>query len=165
MASTPARHHPYPNCSRRRLVHLLACVVPPVASAALVSLPRVPVRAIAHRLSVLCKESALGKSYLTPIFYHAPARSSYYDSTRAKFENLIRSDYHWTIMPPQDQAPVKDADLEQMPMNLKEGYHYVVNHGEGLTAVDFGSHVSLAEKEGAGMAERRSDTGHAQQKE
>ncbi|RRT63626.1 hypothetical protein B296_00017036 [Ensete ventricosum] len=40
-------------------------------------------------------------------------------------------------MPPQDQAPVKDADLEQGPMNLKEGDRYVVNHGEGLTVVDF----------------------------
>ncbi|RRT47126.1 hypothetical protein B296_00030717 [Ensete ventricosum] len=33
-------------------------------------------------------------------------------------------------MPPQDQAPVKDADLEPMLMNLKEGDCYVVNHGE-----------------------------------
>ncbi|RRT51930.1 hypothetical protein B296_00047702 [Ensete ventricosum] len=31
-----------------------------------------------------------------------------------------------------------------------------------MTIVEFGGHVSLAEKEGAGMAERRSDTGHAQ---
>ncbi|RWW46099.1 hypothetical protein BHE74_00047995 [Ensete ventricosum] len=147
MASTPARHLPYPNCSRRRLLHLLACVVPPVASAALVSLPR------------------LGKSYMNPIFYHASARSSYYDSTIAKFENPIRSNYHQTIMPPQDQALVKDANLEQMPMNLKEGGRYVVNHGEGLAAVNFSGHVSLVEKEGAGMAERRSDMGHAQQKE
>ncbi|RRT36450.1 hypothetical protein B296_00030050 [Ensete ventricosum] len=52
-----------------------------------------------------------------------------------------------------------------MPMNLKEGDDYVVNHGEGMTVVDFGGHVSLAEKEGAGIAERRSGTGHAQQKE
>ncbi|RZS00965.1 hypothetical protein BHM03_00030756 [Ensete ventricosum] len=49
-----------------------------------------------------------------------------------------------------------------MPMNLKERDRYVVNHGEGLTAVDFDDHVSLVEKEGAGMAERRSDTGHTQ---
>ncbi|RWW62933.1 hypothetical protein BHE74_00029912 [Ensete ventricosum] len=33
-----------------------------------------------------------------------------------------------------------------MSMNLKEGDRYVINHGEGLTAVDFGSNVSLAEK-------------------
>ncbi|RWV93817.1 hypothetical protein GW17_00043697 [Ensete ventricosum] len=52
-----------------------------------------------------------------------------------------------------------------MPMNLKEGDRYVVNHGEGLTAVDFSDHVSLAEKEGAGMTVRRFGTGHAQQKE
>ncbi|RRT51184.1 hypothetical protein B296_00044861 [Ensete ventricosum] len=58
-------------------------------------------------------------------------------------------------MPPQDQTPVKDADLEQMQMNMKEGDRYVVNHGEGLTIVDFGGHVSLVEKEGAGIAERR----------
>ncbi|RWW67459.1 hypothetical protein BHE74_00025101 [Ensete ventricosum] len=51
-----------------------------------------------------------------------------------------------------------------MVMNLKEGDRYVVNHDEGLTAVDFGGHVSLVEKEGAGMAERRSGTGQAQQK-
>ncbi|RWW30111.1 hypothetical protein BHE74_00021574 [Ensete ventricosum] len=68
-------------------------------------------------------------------------------------------------MPPQDQAPVKDTDLKQMPMNSKEGDRYVVNYGEGLKTVDFGGHVSLAEKEGVGMAERRSDTRHAQQKE
>ncbi|RWW06197.1 hypothetical protein GW17_00030490 [Ensete ventricosum] len=58
-------------------------------------------------------------------------------------------------MPPQDQAPMKDTDLEQMLMNLKEGDRYVVNHDEGLTVVDFDDHVSLAEKEGAGMAKRR----------
>ncbi|RWW61445.1 hypothetical protein BHE74_00031506 [Ensete ventricosum] len=39
-----------------------------------------------------------------------------------------------------------------VPMNLKEGDRYVVNHGEGLTAVDFSGHVSLVEKESAGMA-------------
>ncbi|RWV95232.1 hypothetical protein GW17_00042153 [Ensete ventricosum] len=49
-----------------------------------------------------------------------------------------------------------------MPINLKEGDRYVVNYGEGLTAVDFGGHVSLAEKEGVGMVERRSGTGHAE---
>ncbi|RWV82804.1 hypothetical protein GW17_00055661 [Ensete ventricosum] len=32
-----------------------------------------------------------------------------------------------------------------------KGGRSVVNRGEGLTAIDFGSHVSLAEKEGAGM--------------
>ncbi|RWW00724.1 hypothetical protein GW17_00036297 [Ensete ventricosum] len=49
-------------------------------------------------------------------------------------------------MPPQDQAPVKDADLEPMPMNLKERDRYVVNHDEGLTVVDFDGYVILAEK-------------------
>ncbi|RRT49948.1 hypothetical protein B296_00050512 [Ensete ventricosum] len=49
-------------------------------------------------------------------------------------------------MPSQDQAPVKDADLEPMPMNLKEGDSYVVNHGEDLMAVDFDGYVSLAKK-------------------
>ncbi|RWW09877.1 hypothetical protein GW17_00026613 [Ensete ventricosum] len=49
---------------------------------------------------------------------------------------------------------MNEADLEPMSRNLKEGDHYVVNHGEGLTIVDFGGHVSLAEKEGAGMAGR-----------
>ncbi|RWV78569.1 hypothetical protein GW17_00060437 [Ensete ventricosum] len=58
--------------------------------------------------------------------------------------------------------PVKDADLEQMPTNLKEGDRYVVNHDEGLTAIDFDGHVSLVEKESASMAERRFGTGHAQ---
>ncbi|RRT70637.1 hypothetical protein B296_00020778 [Ensete ventricosum] len=51
-----------------------------------------------------------------------------------------------TIMPPQDQALVKDADLEPMPMNLKEEDRYVVNHDEGLTVVDFGGYVILDEK-------------------
>ncbi|RWW59943.1 hypothetical protein BHE74_00033095 [Ensete ventricosum] len=46
-------------------------------------------------------------------------------------------------MPPQDQAPVKDADLEHMPMNLKEGDRYVVNHGEDMTVVDFGGHSAV----------------------
>ncbi|RRT57054.1 hypothetical protein B296_00033821 [Ensete ventricosum] len=64
-------------------------------------------------------------------------------------------------MPPQDQAPVKDADLEQMSMNRKEGDRYVVNHDEGLTTVDFDGHVSLAKKDGADMAKRMSDTRHA----
>ncbi|RWV98015.1 hypothetical protein GW17_00039165 [Ensete ventricosum] len=59
-----------------------------------------------------------------------------------------------TIMPPQDQTPVKNADLELMPMNLKEEDCYVVNHVENLMVVDFDDYVSLAEKEDAGMAER-----------
>ncbi|RRT55382.1 hypothetical protein B296_00024400 [Ensete ventricosum] len=42
-----------------------------------------------------------------------------------------------------------------MPMNLKEGDRYVVNHGEDPTTVDFGDYVSLAEKEDADMAGRR----------
>ncbi|RWV80885.1 hypothetical protein GW17_00057767, partial [Ensete ventricosum] len=59
-----------------------------------------------------------------------------------------------TIMPPQDQAPVKNVDLELMSMNLKEEDRYVINHGEDLTAVDFGSYVSLIEKEDIGMTRR-----------
>ncbi|RZS03637.1 hypothetical protein BHM03_00033833 [Ensete ventricosum] len=39
---------------------------------------------------------------------------------------------------------------------------YVINCGEGLTTVDFDGHVSLAEKKGTCMAERRSGTGHEQ---
>ncbi|RZS04076.1 hypothetical protein BHM03_00034355 [Ensete ventricosum] len=58
----------------------------------------------------------------------------------------------------KEQTILLEPNFEQMPMNLKEGDCYVVNHSEGLTAVDFGDHVSLAEKEGAGMAERRSGT-------
>ncbi|RRT53215.1 hypothetical protein B296_00008334 [Ensete ventricosum] len=53
-------------------------------------------------------------------------------------------------MPPQDQTPMKEADLEPMSRNLKEGDHYIVHHGEGLTSVDFDDHVNLAEKDGAG---------------
>ncbi|RWV90444.1 hypothetical protein GW17_00047354 [Ensete ventricosum] len=49
-------------------------------------------------------------------------------------------------MPPQDQAPVKDADLELMPMNRKEGDRYVGNHSEGLMAIDFDNYVSLVAK-------------------
>ncbi|RRT83010.1 hypothetical protein B296_00018119 [Ensete ventricosum] len=41
-----------------------------------------------------------------------------------------------------------------MTMNLKEVDCYVVNHGEGLMAVDFNDHISLAEKESAGMIGR-----------
>ncbi|RZR90927.1 hypothetical protein BHM03_00018925, partial [Ensete ventricosum] len=54
--SNKQRHLPYPICSRRRLLHLLAGAIPPAASVALFSLSRVPVRATAHRLSVLCRE-------------------------------------------------------------------------------------------------------------
>ncbi|RRT77728.1 hypothetical protein B296_00008256 [Ensete ventricosum] len=57
-------------------------------------------------------------------------------------------------MPPQDRAPVQDANLEPMSMNLKEGSHSVVNRGESLTTIDFSGDVNLAEKEGAGMAGR-----------
>ncbi|RWW42817.1 hypothetical protein BHE74_00051589 [Ensete ventricosum] len=32
---------------------------------------------------------------------------------------------------------MKDANLEQRPMNLKEGDRYIVNHDEGLTTIDF----------------------------
>ncbi|RWV92148.1 hypothetical protein BHE74_00044833 [Ensete ventricosum] len=68
-----------------------------------------------------------------------------------------------TIMPPQDQAPVKDVDLEAMLMNLKEGHRCIVIRGEDLTEVDFGGDVSLAEKEGASMAGSWRDTEQAQQ--
>ncbi|RRT63863.1 hypothetical protein B296_00028537 [Ensete ventricosum] len=50
-------------------------------------------------------------------------------------------------MPSQDQAHVKNVDLEIMSINLKEGGSCVVNRGEDLTAVDFDSDVNLAEKE------------------
>ncbi|RWW16143.1 hypothetical protein GW17_00019986 [Ensete ventricosum] len=45
------------------------------------------------------------------------------------------------------------ADLKSMSRNLQERDRYVVNHGEGLTTIDFDCHVSLAE-EGVGMAGR-----------
>ncbi|RRT45103.1 hypothetical protein B296_00034511 [Ensete ventricosum] len=40
-----------------------------------------------------------------------------------------------------------------MPMNIKEGDRYVINHGEDSTTVDFGGYVSLGEKD-AGMVGR-----------
>ncbi|RWV83833.1 hypothetical protein BHE74_00018660 [Ensete ventricosum] len=40
-------------------------------------------------------------------------------------------------MLPQYQALVKDVDLELKPINLKEGDCYVINHGEGLMAINF----------------------------
>ncbi|RWW53159.1 hypothetical protein BHE74_00040373 [Ensete ventricosum] len=49
----------------RWLLHLLACAVRLVASTALVSLPRVPVRATAHCLSVLCREGAISSFSLS----------------------------------------------------------------------------------------------------
>ncbi|RWV86216.1 hypothetical protein GW17_00051912 [Ensete ventricosum] len=57
-------------------------------------------------------------------------------------------------MPSQDQAPMEDADLESMLVNLKEGDRYIVNHNEDLMAIDFSGYVSLAEKEDVGMARR-----------
>ncbi|RWW68976.1 hypothetical protein BHE74_00023462 [Ensete ventricosum] len=45
-----------------------------------------------------------------------------------------------------------------------KGGRSVVNRGEGLTAIDFGGHVSLAEKEGAGMARKGEDAGDAKRK-
>ncbi|RWW41610.1 hypothetical protein BHE74_00052891 [Ensete ventricosum] len=81
-----------------------------------------------------------------------------------------------TIMPLYDQALMKDVNLELIPINLKEGDCYVINHGKGMMVVDFGGylrrdryivnrgkglttvnfsyHVSLTEKEGAGMTRR-----------
>ncbi|RRT43679.1 hypothetical protein B296_00004203 [Ensete ventricosum] len=56
ISSNEERHLPYPICNRQRLLHLLAGAVPPTASVALFSLLRAPVRAIAYRLSVLCRE-------------------------------------------------------------------------------------------------------------
>ncbi|RZS09607.1 hypothetical protein BHM03_00040701 [Ensete ventricosum] len=68
-------------------------------------------------------------------------------------------------MPSQDQTPVKEADLEPMSRNLKKGDRYVVNQDEGLTAVDFRGHVSLAEKEGAGIIGRgEEDTGDTERR-
>ncbi|RRT49556.1 hypothetical protein B296_00031644 [Ensete ventricosum] len=46
------------------------------------------------------------------------------------------------------------TDLKSMSRNLQERDRYVVNHGEGLTTIDYDCHVSLAEKEGVGMAGR-----------
>ncbi|RWW33876.1 hypothetical protein GW17_00001381 [Ensete ventricosum] len=66
-------------------------------------------------------------------------------------------------MPSQDRAPVKDVDLEPMSMNMKEGDHCVVNHGEDVTTIDFGSDVSLAEKESACMAGSWCSTGQTRQ--
>ncbi|RWW47743.1 hypothetical protein BHE74_00046235 [Ensete ventricosum] len=53
------------------------------------------------------------------------------------------------VAAPRVAAPVKDADLEMMSMNLKEGGRCVVNRDEDMVAVDFGDDVSLAEKEAA----------------
>ncbi|RWV82380.1 hypothetical protein GW17_00056125 [Ensete ventricosum] len=58
-------------------------------------------------------------------------------------------------MPPQDRAPVKDADLEMMSMNLKEGGRCVVNRDEDMVAIDFDGDVSLAEKEATVLAEEQ----------
>ncbi|RZS15088.1 hypothetical protein BHM03_00046878 [Ensete ventricosum] len=61
-------------------------------------------------------------------------------------------------MPPQDRAPVKDADLESMSMNLKEGGRCIVNRDEDMVAIDFDGDVSLAEKEATVLSSRhRSD--------
>ncbi|RWW77259.1 hypothetical protein BHE74_00014589 [Ensete ventricosum] len=53
ISSNKQRHLLYPICNKRWLLHLLADAIPPIAFVALFSLPRVHVRAIAHRLSVL----------------------------------------------------------------------------------------------------------------
>ncbi|RWV93393.1 hypothetical protein GW17_00044149 [Ensete ventricosum] len=47
-------------------------------------------------------------------------------------------------MPSQDKAPMKEADLEPMLMNLKEKDRYVANRDEGLTLVDFGNYARAA---------------------
>ncbi|RZS15227.1 hypothetical protein BHM03_00047034 [Ensete ventricosum] len=64
-----------------------------------------------------------------------------------------------------DDVNLVEKEIVVLSITVKEGDRYVVNHGESLTIVNFDGHVSLAEKEGVGMAERRSDTGHTQQKE
>ncbi|RRT75671.1 hypothetical protein B296_00015201 [Ensete ventricosum] len=54
--------------------------------------------------------------------------------------NTIQLDWLISIQEPHEDlkpAPMKDADLEQRPMNLKEGDRYIVNHDEGLTTIDF----------------------------
>ncbi|RZR93491.1 hypothetical protein BHM03_00022006 [Ensete ventricosum] len=56
ISSNKQRHLLYPIYNRRQFLHLLADAIPPIASVALFSLPRVPVRVIAHRLSALCRE-------------------------------------------------------------------------------------------------------------
>ncbi|RWW50037.1 hypothetical protein BHE74_00043734 [Ensete ventricosum] len=60
-------------------------------------------------------------------------------------------------MLPQNRAPIKDVDLEPMSINLKEGGYSVINRGEDLTTVDFGSDVSLAEKEQTNLLEPMDD--------
>ncbi|RZS07192.1 hypothetical protein BHM03_00037988 [Ensete ventricosum] len=65
ISSNEQRHLPYPIYSRQRLLHLLAGTVPLTTSVALFSLPRVPVRATAHRLLVLCREGAISSFSLS----------------------------------------------------------------------------------------------------
>ncbi|RZR93268.1 hypothetical protein BHM03_00021731 [Ensete ventricosum] len=51
---------------------------------------------------------------------------------------------------------MKDTNLKPILMYMKEGDRYVINRGEGLTAVDFDGDVSLAEKlvrHGVGVTE------------
>ncbi|RZS07465.1 hypothetical protein BHM03_00038329, partial [Ensete ventricosum] len=73
ISSNEHQHLPYPICSRRRLLHLLVGAVPPVASIALFSLLRAPVRAIAHPLSTtIFLSSSVSSVALTasPCYYH-----------------------------------------------------------------------------------------------
>ncbi|RWV91876.1 hypothetical protein GW17_00045799 [Ensete ventricosum] len=51
-------------------------------------------------------------------------------------------------MPPQDQAPVKDAYLEPVPMNLRKETAILST----MVKVNFSGCVSLAEKKSADMA-------------
>ncbi|RWV91088.1 hypothetical protein GW17_00046655 [Ensete ventricosum] len=65
------------------------------------------------------------------------------------------------VLPVYVGGAVVDGSLLSSTAWLRRD-RYVINYGEGLTTVDFDGHVSLAEKKGTCMAERRSGTGHAQ---
>ncbi|RWW75210.1 hypothetical protein BHE74_00016780 [Ensete ventricosum] len=65
------------------------------------------------------------------------AMSAWLRRSRRFCWSQVQSDQ--TIMPSQDQAPMKDVDLKSMS-------RCIVNHGEGLMTVDFSDDLSLAEK-------------------
>ncbi|RRT38995.1 hypothetical protein B296_00031281 [Ensete ventricosum] len=119
-------HLPYPICGRRRLLHLLVGAVPPVASIALFSLLRAPVRATTHRLSVLYREGIATLS--TTIFLSSSVSSvaltagpCYYHQCRPCCCRPLLLSHRRKAAPPLLPAAAEHRAMSLLPSHLPYG--------------------------------------------
>ncbi|RRT35061.1 hypothetical protein B296_00031266 [Ensete ventricosum] len=123
----PGIHDARRRCAeRQRFLHLPTGVVPPAASIALFSLSRVPIRVIAHRLSVLYREGTTSSFLLsndskstTAALLSLPFRSTH-RLNRSSISSvevnrrqtfIVVDNTTVSLTPGQDLRPSQDLDL------------------------------------------------------